>query len=298
LAEIETPELAEEVERASHELHQAEAALNLAKTIADRSAKLVDVYAASKEEYDEHQAGVAMKNALVNAGRANVRRLEDLLGYARVTAPFSGIITARRAEVGELIVAGSTKELFRLQQINMLRVYVYVPQTYALSIVPGQSAELLIPERPNQVFTAQVTRTAGAISANSRTLVAELRVDNSQGDILAGSFGEVRLREAKGQATLTLPSNTLLFRAEGTQVGVVRPDGTVALRSVKLGRDFGKTVEVLSGQSQSGSRREADSLTEVRGRQSSENATGSASRQISRAFAAIRQERSAFRHAG
>jgi len=247
LAEIETPELAQELERARHELTQGEAALALAKTKADRSTRLVDLEAASKEEYDENQAEVAMKSAMLDAARANVRRLEELQAFARITAPFSGIITARKTDVGDLITAGSARELFRLAQTNKLRVQVSVPQTRALQIAPRQLAELLIPERPNQVFPARVTRTAGAISTDSRTLLTELEVDNSQGELLAGSFGQVKFAEAKGQAPLTLPGNTLLFRAEGPQVGVVQADGKVVLRSVKLGRDFGPTVEILGG---------------------------------------------------
>lgn len=247
LAEIETPELTQELERARHELAQAEAALALAKSKADRSARMVDHGTISREEYDEDQAGVAMKTATADAARANVRRLEELDSFTRVTAPFSGVITARKTDVGDLIAAGSTKELFRLSQTDKLRVYVCVPQTHAISIASGQAAELLIPERPNEVFTAQVARTAGAISADSRTLLTELEVDNSQGHILAGSFGQVRFADAQGDATLTLPGNTLLFRGEGPQVGVVQSDGTVELRSVKLGRDFGQTVEIFSG---------------------------------------------------
>lgn len=247
LAEIETPELAQELERARHEVAQGETALALAKTKAERSTRLVDMEAASKEEYDENHAEVAMKSAMLDAARANLRRLEELQAFARITAPFSGIITARKTDVGDLITAGSARELFRLAQTNKLRVQVCVPQTRALQIATGQMAELLIPERPNQVFPAQVTRTAGAISTESRTLLTELEVDNSQGEILAGSFGQVKFTETKGQAPLTLPGNTLLFRAEGPQVGVVQADGKVVLRSVKLGRDFGQTVEILGG---------------------------------------------------
>jgi RND family efflux transporter MFP subunit len=247
LAEIETPELAQELERARHELAQTEASLALAKTKANRSARMVHQGAVSREEYDEDQAEVAMKTATAAAARANVRRLEELHSFTRITAPFSGVITARKIDVGDLIAAGGVKELFRLAQTDKLRVYVRVPQTHALGIAPGQTAELLIPERPNQVFAAQVARTAGVISAESRTLLAELEVDNSRGEILAGSFGQVRFTETKGDAPLTLPGNTLLFRAEGPQVGVAQPDGTVELRSVKLGRDFGRTVEILAG---------------------------------------------------
>jgi membrane fusion protein, multidrug efflux system len=248
LAEIEIPEIADELDHARHGLALAEAALALAKSKADRSARMVKDGAVSVEEYDEDQAGLAMKTAAVAAANANVGRLEELHGFRRIIAPFSGVITLRKVDVGDLICAGSAKEeLFRLAQTNGLRVYARVPQTYALDIAPGQTAELLIPERPNQVFTAKIARTAGVISVDSRTLLAELEVDNSRGEILAGSFGQVRFAQAKVQAALTLPSNTLLFRAEGPQVGVVGPDGTVELRSVKLGRDFGQTVEILAG---------------------------------------------------
>ncbi|NLF06953.1 MAG: efflux RND transporter periplasmic adaptor subunit [Pirellulaceae bacterium] len=248
LAEIEIPEIAEELDRARHELALAKAALVLAKSKADRSAKMVDEGAVSREEYDEDQAGLAMKTAAVAAAKANVARLEELHGFGRVVAPFSGVIALRNVDIGDLISAGSAKkELFRLVQTNKLRVYVRVPQTNAFHIKPGLKAELLIPERPNQVFVAEVARTAQKISDNSRTLLTELEVDNSHGKIIAGSFGQVRFADVKGNASLTLPSNTLLFRAEGMQVGVVREDGKVELRSIKLGRDFGKTVEIVSG---------------------------------------------------
>jgi len=188
-----------------------------------------------------------LKSATVKAGHANVRRLEQLQSFARVTAPFAGVITLRKTDVGDLITAGGAKELFRLAQTEKLRVSVHVPQTRALATAPGQLAELLVPELPGRVFTGQVARTAGAISTDSRTLLTELEVDNSRGEILAGSFAQVRFTDAKGAAPLTLPGNVLLFRAEGPQVGVVQSDGKVELRSVKLGRDFGQTVEILAG---------------------------------------------------
>jgi membrane fusion protein (multidrug efflux system) len=185
--------------------------------------------------------------ATVAAARANVRRLEDLQSFARVTAPFDGTITARGTDVGQLVTAGSGTELFRLAQTGTLRVYVRVPQAAALSVAPGQRAELTIPELPGQVFPAKVVRTAGAISADSRTLLTELQVDNSRGEILAGTYVQVRLTDARVPPTLTLPANTLLFRSEGTQVGVVGPDNKVQLRHVTLGRDFGPTLEILGG---------------------------------------------------
>jgi RND family efflux transporter MFP subunit len=251
LAEIDTPELNQQLERGRHELAQVEAALALAKITADRYTELVKTASVSEQETAEKQADVALKTASAAAARAEVRRLEELKSFARVTAPFAGVVTLRNTDVGDLITAGGGKELFRLAQTDKLRVFVRVPQTQALAIAPGQTAELLIPERPDRVFTVQVTRDAGAISADSRTLLTELEVDNAHGEILAGSFAQVRLSGVTSAKTLTLPGNVLLFRAEGPQVGAVQPDGRVELRTVKLGRDFGATVEILSGVSTS-----------------------------------------------
>ena len=247
LAEIETPELDQELERTRHELAEAQALLGLSKITAERYSVLLKTASVNEQETAEKQADYTLKAAVAGAARANVRRLEELRGFARVTAPFDGTVTARDVDVGDLITAGSAKQLFRLAQTDRLRVYARVPQTGAVAVAPGQQAELLVPERPNRVFPATVARTAGAISPDSRTLLVELEVDNSRGEILAGSFAQVRLMKAKGAPPLTLPGNALLFRAEGPQVGVVGPGDKVELRSVKLGRDFGTTVEILSG---------------------------------------------------
>ncbi len=247
LAEIETPELDQQLDQARHELAEAEASLGIAKITAARYADLVKTGSVNEQETAEKQADFTFKAAVVGAARANVRRLEELRAFAGVTAPFDGTVTARDVDVGQLITAGSATQMFRLAQTDRLRVYVHVPQTGAVAVSPGQQAELLVPERPNRAFPATVTRTAGAISPDSRTLLVELEVDNGRGEILAGSFAQVRLVPAKGAPPLTLPGNTLLFRAEGPQVGVVGPDDKVELRSVKLGRDFGTTVEILSG---------------------------------------------------
>lgn len=247
LAEIETPELDQDLERARQQLAEAEAALDLAKITSDRYTELLKTHSVSEQETAEKQAELALKTARVASVRADVRRLETLQAFARVTAPFAGVITLRNVDVGDLITAGAGKELFRLAQTEKLRVYVRVPQTLALSVAPGQPAELLLPERPNRIFRALVASTAGVISADSRTLLAQLEVENPRGEILAGSFTQVRFPASEQMRHLSLPGNTLLFRPEGPQVGVVRPDGKVELRSVKLGRDFGRTVEILDG---------------------------------------------------
>jgi RND family efflux transporter MFP subunit len=247
LAEIDTPELNQELAQSRAQLGQADAALVLARTTATRWVELLKSSSVSEQEAAEKQADLELKAATVEAARASVRRLEDLQAFERVTAPFAGTITARGTDVGQLVAASNGKELFRLAQTGTLRVYVRVPQAAAQGVVPGQMAELTIPELPGRVFPAKVVRTSGAMSADSRTLLAELEVDNSRGEILSGTYVQVRLAEGKQDPALTLPANTLLFRAEGPQVGVVAPDGKVELRSVTLGRDFGPTIEIMGG---------------------------------------------------
>jgi len=247
LAEIDAPELGQDLARARAELAQAEAALVLAKATAERWAELLRTANVSAQEAAEKQADYKLKTASVEASQANVHRLADLLSFTHVTAPFDGIITARNTDIGDLIAAAGDKELFRLAQTHKLRVYVRVPQSLSRAVVTGQAAELTIPEMPGRIFPAKIVRSSGAMSADSRTLLTELEVDNEKGEILAGSFAQVRFIEAKLDAALTLPANTLLFRGEGPQVGVVQPDNKVELRSVKLGRDFGPIVEILEG---------------------------------------------------
>jgi membrane fusion protein (multidrug efflux system) len=251
LAEIETPELDQDLAHSRAELKQSEAALDLSKTTAKRWAELVKTASVSEQESAEKQADLALKTATVEASRAGVRRLEELKSFARVTAPFEGTITARRTDTGELIRTDSGRELFHLAQTKTLRVYVRVPQAAARSIKAGHMAELTIPELPGKVFKAKVVRTSGAMTPESRTLLTELEVDNSEGQILAGSYAQVQLVESSPEAPITLPSNTLLFRTEGPHVAVVGEQGRIELRRISLGRDFGPTIEILSGISSS-----------------------------------------------
>jgi RND family efflux transporter MFP subunit len=245
LAEIDTPELNQELAQARAQLAEAEAALALARTTAARWADLLKSSSVSEQEAAEKKADLELKSATVEAARASVRRLEELQSFERVTAPFAGTITARGTDVGQLVAASNGKELFRLAQTCTLRVYVRVPQAAAPGVVIGQMAELTVPELPGRVFPAKVVRSSGAMSADSRTLLVELEVDNSRGEILAGTYVQVRLADPKLDPTLTLPANTLLFRAEGPQVGVVGGEGKVDLRRVTLGRDLGPTVEIV-----------------------------------------------------
>jgi len=246
LAEIDTPELNQELSQSRAQLVQAQAALDLAKTTAARWADLLKTSSVSEQEEAEKRADLALKGATVEASQANVRRLQEVQGFTRVIAPFAGTITARRTDVGELISATSGKELFRLAQTKTLRVFVHVPQTLARGVAAGQVAEVLIPEIPQQVFHAKVVRTSGAMNAESRTLLAELELDNSKHEILSGSFAQVRLSEANNEAPLTVPGSALIFRSEGTQVALAKND-SVHLKKVTLGRDFGPRVEIASG---------------------------------------------------
>jgi RND family efflux transporter MFP subunit len=201
----------------------------------------------SEQETAEKKSDLDLKTANLDAANANLHRLEDLKTFASVIAPFDGTITARSTDVGQLINAGSGRELFRLAQLNPLRVYVRVPQNMSHAITPGQTAELILEQSPGKKIEAKVVRTAGAMDAGSRTLLTELQVDNSRGEILAGSYAQVRFNDSIATPTLTLPANTLLFRAEGMCIGVVNGEGKVEVRTVKLGRDFGQTNEILEG---------------------------------------------------
>jgi membrane fusion protein, multidrug efflux system len=247
LAEIDTPELDQQLAQARAELDQAKAALDLAKTTADRWTDLLKTASVSEQETVEKTADYTLKQANVEAANANVQRLEDLKNFDRVTAPFDGTVTARNTDIGQLISADSGPELFRMAQTDPLRVYVRVPQPFIHAIAPGQKAALTFQELPGRVFEARVTRTAGAVDPTSRTLQVELQVPNPRGEILAGSYAQVRFNEAAPANVLTLSDNALIFRSQGMQVAMVGADNKVHLHSVTLGRDFGDTVEVLDG---------------------------------------------------
>jgi membrane fusion protein, multidrug efflux system len=247
LAEIETPEVDQQLAQARAELDQSLANLGLAKISADRWTELLKSSSVSEQETAEKQADYTLKEADVAAARANVRRLEETKNFSRVVAPFDGTITARNTDIGQLISATGGLELFRLAQTDPLRVYVRVPQSLIYAIAPGQTAKLTFQELPGRTFIATVTRTAGAVDPASRTLQVELQVANPNGEILAGSYAQVRFDEATNAHGLMLSDNVLIFRAQGMQVALVDSNNLVSLRSIKLGRDFGNTVEVLDG---------------------------------------------------
>ncbi|MDB6017331.1 MAG: family efflux transporter, subunit [Pedosphaera sp.] len=248
LAEIDTPEVNQQLEQARAQLILAKANLKLAETTDARWQALLKRAAVSEQEAVEKTAGREVAAANVQAMQANVRRLEELQAFQRVTAPFAGTITLRNVDIGDLIIAGAGgKELFHLAQTGKLRVYVRVPEPDAPGVKPGQSAELTISEAPGRVFPIKVLTTAEAVSPVSRTLQVELEADNPDGLIFPGSYAQVRLTGAEPIPRLVIPSNSLLFRAQGLQVGVVGTNNTVELRQVQVGRDFGQTLEIISG---------------------------------------------------
>jgi membrane fusion protein, multidrug efflux system len=247
LAEIEAPEVDQQLLQARAQLIEAEAAAKLARATATRYDALRKTAVVSAQDQEEKTAQAATSEATVEAARANVQKLTETQSFERVTAPFDGIITDRGTDIGQLINAGAGQALFRLAQPNTLRIYVRAPQGVSHEITPGMTADLTLPEIPGQTFEAKVVRTAGAIDVASRTLLVELQVDNQKGDIFAGSHAEISFKLKPTNAALLLPSNALLFRAEGPQVGVVDESGHVELHTIKLGRDFGREIEVLSG---------------------------------------------------
>jgi RND family efflux transporter MFP subunit len=247
LATIETPEVDQQLRQAEAAQLQAEANLDLARTTAERYLNLLKSDGVSQQEVDQNESAYKARQADLNAAAANVARLKDMQSFQQITAPFAGIITARDVDIGALISSGNAKELFRLAQIDVLRVYVNVPETYAGEIRVGMPADLHIAEFPNRTFPGKVAHTSGAIDTASRTLLVEVQVPNPKGELLPGSYAEVDFHLNAGNPPLMVPSNTLVFRSSGPQVVVVDNAGKAHLRNVTIGRDLGTSLEILSG---------------------------------------------------
>jgi len=248
LADIETPDLDQQLREAQAQLNLAQANLHLAVITDNRWQTLLKTASVSIQDAAEKAAAREAADASVQAAKANVERLQDLVSFQRVVAPFKGVVTIRNVDIGDLIVAGSGgKQLFQIAQADKLRAYVRVPETYVASVSTGEVAALTTPENPGRSFAAKVVTTSESISPVSRTLLTELEVDNPKNEILPYSFGEITLKSNSAHPVLTLPSNCILFRAQGLQVGVVLPDNTVEVCPVRIGRDFGQTVELLGG---------------------------------------------------
>lgn len=249
LAIIDAPELDQQLQQAEADLKSAQANQQLAQTTNVRWQALVAKHAVSVQEADQMASDLAAKQAATAAAEANVRRLQQLQSYERVTAPFDGVITARSTDVGSLIDAGSSAEpheLFHLDQVSKLRIFVSVPELYADAIRDGEQVDITQDADPGRILKGTVTRNSNAISQTSRTLNVEVDVDNSHGELLPGAYVFVHMKLPSGLNAVTIPSNTLIFRAQGLQVGVVR-NGRVELVPITIGHDFGSTVEVTSG---------------------------------------------------
>jgi membrane fusion protein, multidrug efflux system len=250
LAEIDTPEVDQELMQARANRQQIVAQLDLAKINADRYVSLRKTDSVSQQEADQQTSGYQQAKANLDAADANVRRLEQLESFKRVYAPFSGVLTKRTVDPGTLINAGSTgtgKELFDLARVDPLRVYISVPQNYAPAIKVGMDATVTLQEYPGEKFKGTVVRTAEAIDPVTRTLLTEVDVPNKEGHLLPGSYGEVHFHPGINAQKITVPVNSMLFRQEGPRVAVVGSDGKVQLRPITIGRDYGTTLEILGG---------------------------------------------------
>ncbi len=267
MAIIETPEIDQQLQVAQANVKSAQADLNLANTTSDRYQNLLKQDSVSRQETDVAVSGAAAKLAALQAAEANVRRLQELQSFERVYAPFDGIVTARNTDIGSLIDAGGgnsqPRDLFRIAAIDRLRVFVPVPELYAPAIHDGATATLTLDEYPGQAFTGIIARNSSAIDQNSRTLNVEIDVPNASHKLLPGAYTFVHFKLPQAQQLLSVPANALLFRAQGTQVGLVQK-GHVHLQNVVIGRDNGSTLQIASGLSSSDNviLNPADSLAE------------------------------------
>jgi len=249
LAEIETPEVDQQLRQAQADLATAEANYLLARTTTERWQGLLATESVSQQDADQRAGDAAAKLASQHSAAANVARLRELESFKRVVAPFEGVVTQRNTDVGALINAGEApgSALFHVADTHRLRIYVQVPQPYAAQIREGGGAALEFTDRPGQKYAATVTSTAHALDAASRTLQVELQIDNSRGELLPGSYVQVTFTLPSSGSTLRVPVNALLFRGQNLQVATVDDQHRVHLKDITEGRDFGTEVEVLSG---------------------------------------------------
>lgn len=250
LAEIETPEVDQQLMQARADLGTAQANLRLSQITAERYSGLLKTDSVSKQEADNAEGDYAAKKAALESAQANVKRLQELQSFEKIYAPFDGIITARNTDIGALIDSGSSggtrTELFHIAQPDKLRVYVNVPEAYSQSAKPGLKAALTVPEYPGQRFEGTLVRTADAIDQSTRTLLTEVDVNNPTGRLLSGAYAEVHFHLPSVSGSFILPVNALLFRSEGLRVAAVN-QGHAELKPITIGHDFGSEVEVVAG---------------------------------------------------
>ena len=251
LAVIQTPVVDEQLSQARCNLATAQANLELAQITRDRYQGLLSKHAVAQQDVDNAVGTYNANKAIVDADMANVQHYAALVSFEKVYAPFDGVITARNTDIGDLINSGSSTaprtDLFDMAQPGTLRVYVNVPEEYSRGIIPGQtSSDIVLAEFPGEKFQGKLVRTANAINMTTRTLLAEIDVDNPKGTLLTGSYAEVHLKVPGQGSTFLIPVNTLIFRPQKLQVGVVR-DGKVVLADLVPGHDFGAEIEIVAG---------------------------------------------------
>jgi RND family efflux transporter MFP subunit len=250
LAVIETPEVDQQLEQSLSNLNTAKANLALAEITKNRYEGLLKSNAVAQQDVDNAVGNYNANTATVEAAQANVKQLQALQSFEKIYAPFDGVVTARNTDIGDLINSGSNggvkTDLFHIAQPGVLRVYVNVPEGYSQGVKVGMSADLALAEFPGRKFQGKLVRTAEAINMTTRTLLIEIDVDNPSSTLLTGSYAEVHLNVPTRASTLLLPVNTLIFRSEGLQVGIVK-DGTATLKTVTPGHDFGNQIEIVAG---------------------------------------------------
>jgi RND family efflux transporter MFP subunit len=249
LAIIETPDLDQELLQSKANLATAQANVALAETTAKRWQELLKTGAVSKQDVDEKIGDYKAKQAIVKAAQADVDREQTLKGFARITAPFDGIVTARNTDVGALISVGGAagQELFVVSDTKKLRVYVSVPQTYVPSIPPGTKATITVPERPGKKYEATVESSSQAVNVSSGSTLMQLGVDNANSDLLPGGFANVSLQLPGNATALRIPSSALLFDKNGLRVATLDKDDKIRLKQVTIARDLGQVIEIGSG---------------------------------------------------
>ena len=250
LAEIDTPEVDQELAQAKAQLKVAQSALNLAEVTYRRSQNLYSRNVIAAEDFDTAADTYRENQGMILADQANINQLEALEAFKIITAPFNGIVTARNTDIGDYIASGSGTQLFRMQQISPLRVYVNVPQAFADLVKVGNEGVLTLEEFPGRKFVGHVTNTAKAIDPTSRTLSTELQVPNETGELFPGAYVLITLKVDDNNGILTIPSNALLFRSEGTTVGVVDANGQAEIRKITTNVNLGDRLEISQGLSE------------------------------------------------
>jgi RND family efflux transporter MFP subunit len=250
LAQIESPEVDQQLIRARASLSQSKANLTLAAVTTKRYQDLIQSNSVAQQELDQNNQNLTSQQANVVSMTAEVSQLEQQQSYERVTSPFSGIVTERRTDIGDLINAGNSgagAELFRVSRIDVMRIFVSVPEAYSQQITAGMHVQVQLTELPNQSFDGQVARSDHSIALATRTLLVEVDVPNPEGKLLPGAYAQVHFKLASPTRSLIVPSGSILFQAAGPQVAVVTPKNTIELRNVSIGRDFGNTTEITNG---------------------------------------------------